>query len=237
MQESVRRDLRAAALELQALLVDAEGVEPFLDALARWAADEVDGAQSCGVTVQLSPAAPLLGGSADEVARRMDSVQYSVDDGPCLTCLRRGVPVAVADVRADQRWPEFGKRGVQEGVGTSLSVPLTVRDRTVGALNLYGRAAHTFSEADHARAAELAGYTAATVALAAQRAELERRERHLETALSSRSTIDQAMGVLMAQARVTADEAFEILRQRSQHSNVKLREVAALVITEALRPA
>ena len=52
----------------------------------------------------------------------------------------------------------------------------------------------------------------------------------LETAMISRSTIDQALGVIMGQNRTTRDEAFEILRAASQSRNVKLREVAALII-------
>ena len=237
MQEWVRRDARDTALELQTLLVVTDGVESFLGAVARRAVEAVDQVQSCGITVQFGPSSPLLGATTDDHALRIDEAQYAADDGPCLTCLRRGLPVSVADIRSDQRWPEFARRGVQEGVASSLSVPLTVRDRTVGALNLYSRTANGFSEAGRARATEFAGYAAGTVALAAQRAEQEQRERHLATALSSRSTIDQAMGVLMAQARVTADEAFEILRRRSQHSNVKLRDVAATVIADAARQA
>jgi hypothetical protein len=52
----------------------------------------------------------------------------------------------------------------------------------------------------------------------------------LQEALASRSTIDQALGVLMAQNRCTRDAAFAILRRASQHRNLKLREVAATVI-------
>ena len=48
--------------------------------------------------------------------------------------------------------------------------------------------------------------------------------------MASRSTIDQALGVIMGQNRITRDEAFAILRAASQHRNVKLREVAALLI-------
>jgi AmiR/NasT family two-component response regulator len=44
------------------------------------------------------------------------------------------------------------------------------------------------------------------------------------------------MGVVMAQARISADEAFEILRRRSQAANIKLRDIAASVIAEATRP-
>ena len=57
----------------------------------------------------------------------------------------------------------------------------------------------------------------------------------VETSLRSRSVIDQAMGVLIGQAGITPEEAFEPLRLRSQSLNIKLRDVAADVIAEARR--
>ena len=142
----------------------------------------------------------------------------------------------VADIRADVRWPAFALRDAQEGAGASLSVPLSVDGSTVGALNLYTRTANSLGDVDQARAAQFAAQASGAVALGLRLAEREERERNLETALRSRSVIDQAMGVVMAQARISADEAFEILRRRSQAANIKLRDIAASVIAEATRP-
>ena len=61
-------------------------------------------------------------------------------------------------------------------------------------------------------------------------AEQTERAEHLQSAMASRSTIDQALGVIMGQNRISRDEAFAILRSASQHRNVKLREVAAMLI-------
>jgi AmiR/NasT family two-component response regulator len=52
----------------------------------------------------------------------------------------------------------------------------------------------------------------------------------LEEALSSRSVIDQALGILMAQQRCTADEALALLRSHSQNTNRRVRDVAAGLI-------
>ena len=51
--------------------------------------------------------------------------------------------------------------------------------------------------------------------------------------LASRSVIDQAIGVLMGQRRITAAEAFAILRTTSQNRNVKLRAFAAQIVEGA----
>jgi anti-anti-sigma factor len=57
---------------------------------------------------------------------------------------------------------------------------------------------------------------------------------HLRTALSSRSVIDQAIGIIMGQRRCTADEAFAMLRTISQRRNLKLRVVAADLVASTI---
>jgi AmiR/NasT family two-component response regulator len=52
----------------------------------------------------------------------------------------------------------------------------------------------------------------------------------LEAALTSRATIDQAIGIIMGQNRCDADRAFDLLRAASQNRNVKLRTVAAEIV-------
>lgn len=54
---------------------------------------------------------------------------------------------------------------------------------------------------------------------------------HLQAALASRAVIDQAVGIIMGQNRCTVDEAFEVLRAISQNRNVKLRDIAADMVT------
>jgi len=48
--------------------------------------------------------------------------------------------------------------------------------------------------------------------------------------------IEQAKGVIMNAQAKTADEAFQVLVEQSQHENVKLREIAKRIVNEASRP-
>jgi AmiR/NasT family two-component response regulator len=110
---------------------------------------------------------------------------------------------------------------------------MTVHHDAVGALNLYSRTPGALPTADRDRAARFAGQAAGAVALALRLREREAEAQHLETALRSRSTIDQAVGILMARAHLSPDAAFEVLRRRSQDSNRKLRDLAADLIADA----
>ncbi|MDT0390525.1 ANTAR domain-containing protein [Streptomyces dubilierae] len=82
----------------------------------------------------------------------------------------------------------------------------------------------------------------APAAPAASAVALERAERlhvlqeevdQLRQAIASRPVIDQARGILMATHGCSSDQAWHILRETSQLSNTKLRDVAAAVTASA----
>ncbi len=53
----------------------------------------------------------------------------------------------------------------------------------------------------------------------------------LRSSLTSRTIIDQALGIIMAREHCTQSRAFAILRAASQNSNVKLRDIASAIVT------
>jgi hypothetical protein len=55
----------------------------------------------------------------------------------------------------------------------------------------------------------------------------------LNEALSTRTTIAEAIGLLMHEKTLTAEAAFAHLVELSSHTNIKLREIAARMVEEA----
>jgi AmiR/NasT family two-component response regulator len=62
---------------------------------------------------------------------------------------------------------------------------------------------------------------------------LEQEVDGLKTALGTRTVIGKAIGIIIEREGVNETEAFEILKVMSQHSNVKLRDVAARLAKDA----
>lgn len=215
---------------LQTLLLSGSDLESFLTELAKLACAVVEPPASCGITTRYD-GRPFTIASSDERAERVDQAQYAAGDGPCLQALRTGQVVHVADQVSDQRWDGYRQAAVSAGVRWVLSSPLGVDGTPMGVLNLYGYAAPHPFEGEQRRKVEIFATRASTaLALAVRDSQQRELTGQLEQALQSRSVIDQAIGVLMAQQRCTAETGFDLLRQQSQHSNRKLREVAAEII-------
>jgi GAF domain-containing protein len=224
-----REDVAAGITELQNLLLATTGTEEFLQELTTLAARTVTGGLSCGITLQ-PDGHPLTVATSDPRAAQLDEVQYELDQGPCLHSMRSGQLVSVPDTAAEQRWGGFSVRATANGIRSSLSLPLAA-ENIIGALNLYAPVPHAFGDAEIRRAETFAASASAALALAARQASATALTGHLRAALASRTVIDQALGIIMAQERCTSARAFAILRAASQNRNVKLRDIARDIIT------
>ncbi|WP_448626161.1 GAF and ANTAR domain-containing protein [Geodermatophilus sp. URMC 64] len=166
-----------------------------------------------------------------EMALSADELQYQEGSGPCLDAGRGGVVLRIDDMRTERRWPHYCERVAEQGVRSSLSVPLPYQGISIGALNNYSTEPGAFDSPESLGAAlDVAEFVAVAVVNATAHAELGEQARHMRLAMESRAVIEQAKGVLMAQRHVGAEQAFEILREASQRYNRKLRDIATGIV-------
>jgi GAF domain-containing protein len=224
-----RDDVAASITELQGLLLATPGIEEFLQELAVLSARTVANGLSCGITLQ-PDGRPLTVAASDSRAAQVDEAQYGLDQGPCLQALRTGQQVLIEDMAGEARWGGFAARAAANGIRSCLSMPLAA-EGIRGALNLYSPEPRTFGAAETRRAETFAASAAGALALAARQASYAALTDQLRAALASRSVIDQAIGIIMAQERCPAAQAFAILRAASHNRNVKLREIARGIVT------
>jgi GAF domain-containing protein len=223
-------DLVQTFSALQSLLLTAQDIEGFLTEVAKLAAGVAHPAASCGITIRRH-GQPLTVASSDARAEQVDQAQYGAGAGPCLDSLETGAIIDVPDLTADTRWTDFRHQALAHGIRSSVSIPLSIDGSTVGALNLYGPQPHAFDQATRQHAEAFATQAATALTLALRNGDQAKDTAQLEQALASRTVIDQALGILMAQQQCTAEDAFALLRAHSQNNNRKLHDVAADLIT------
>lgn len=222
----------AEALErFGALLRTSMDLSTLLQAVSAQIVATIPGADMAGVTtLSADSGQPETVACTDERALDVDIDQYRADEGPCLESARTRQVVRVRVEDAALRWPQFAANIAGMGVASFLSAPLTIDERHVGALNLYGFGDHGFTEIDEVL---LQVFVAAVEGAVwnARRAEQWRFEVDgLRAAMKTRATIDQAKGMLMALHGISEDRAFEVLVQQSQQRNIRVAVVAAEVV-------
>lgn len=202
-----------------------------LQRVAELTLEAIPAAEVAGITLLQENGRPTTAVYTDERSPNIDSGQYRDDAGPCLEAFRRGEIVRVDDVDdVVDRWPSFAKEAAAVGVRSTCSFPLLAGSRTLGALNLYSTRDHAFAEEHDEAGMELASAMSIVLANASAYWSAQEENEHLQEAMRSRATIEQAKGILMAQSGLTADQAFDMLRRASQRENVKLRDIATRIV-------
>jgi hypothetical protein len=214
---------------LEPRLRESTTIDSYLQAAADMTADVIEVVGSYSLSISLY-GKPITVGSSDRAAWEADQVEFDTEDGPCVEALRTGTVSGPIDLATERRWPAWSAVATLLGFSSAAGVPGEVSPGQRIALNLYASAPEAFDDDTLHRAALFAEEVARTIPAAVRLFEADERASQLEQALASRSTIDQALGVLMTQNNCTPDVAFGILRRASQNRNVKLRDVAATII-------
>ena len=167
----------------------------------------------------------------------LEVLELQENEGPCLDSYRTGRQVRGERLDlAHDRWPRVAPEAVAARFTAGYGIPMRLRDRTIGALNLLRTQPGPLSDEDLEIAQALAD--AATFGILQQRAASESRlaADQLQVALDSRITIEQAKGILGEHAGIDVEEAFADMRRYARSRNENLSEVARAIVERRLTP-
>jgi GAF domain-containing protein len=231
-------DLRSSLIDLSSLTMDngPDALEDLLRHVAAFAVRAIPGADGAGLTLLENDRPDTIVATAQFVID-VDAIQYSLGQGPCITAATEGLTVTSGSLLAERRWPRFGPRVAQLGVHSVLSLPLMGPHGPLGAMNVYAHARDSFDQ----RAVELGELFAVPAAISVRNAQALAQARRvvskLQSALTSRAVIDQAVGILISRSGCDAAEAFGKLVAMSQADNRKVSVVAQQLVADARRRA
>ena len=201
-----------------------------LDKVVLVATEIIHGCDLVGISIVHGNRIHTPAGS-DETLNRIDELQFTLREGPCFDALQTNEVVISHDLATDERWPRWGPLVAREiGVVCILSYRLFTTEHTLGAMNLYSLRPDAFDADDINNGLALAAHVGVALATS-QTAE------HLELAISNRTVIARAEGILMERFGIPPEQAFAVLRRVSQRRNVKLNRVAENLVRTGETPA
>lgn len=223
----------SATDQVQNLILESADFEEFLNELARFSAHQMagDGDDAlCGITLLRDRKAATIGWSS-AVAREVDEIQYSLSQGPCLTAAKDEREVYVPDLLQEDRWgPDYAAAVASYGLRSVFSLPFNLQGEAKAALNLYSDFPHKFDGSAAARARDFTREISQALRLAVRFSLHADSATNLRATLESRTIIDIAVGIVMAQNRCSQEAAVEILTEASSNSNTKLRDIAKSLV-------
>lgn len=219
------------AEQLQDLLLESPGFTDFLLSLSTLAAAAFGGENPmmCAITVERDGSPATVASSGPE-AQRLDEIQYSLHDGPCLTALRTAKTILVTDVGADPRWAAYARDMSEENVRSVLAVPIPTDTGSGAALNCYSSESGIFEPGTVERVQAYAASISSILRLALRVHRAPPYPEHLRSALQSRAVIDAAVALVMAQNRCSHDQALALISRASTIQGTRMHDIAADIV-------
>ncbi len=208
----------------------------FTDVLTRvseFAVLAIPNADGVGLMLAEARHAQNIAASSPFVAE-VEAVQLRMDEGPCITAMTEARVVRSGSLDTDEQWPHFGPEVGDLGVRSALAVPLRNNGDVLGAMNVYSHQPDAFDERDVALGELFAVPAAIAVHNAQVLSHAQLLATRLESALTQRAVIDQAMGILIGRVGCTAEEASNVLRQMSE-GREDVHSTALRLVDEAIR--
>lgn len=218
---------------MQDLLLDNEVLEDFLRQLSGLVAELASAETGCRVLCSarvVRPRQAVVFGASDADALVLDKLQDDFGDGPGLAALKNGHTAVVPDISLDRRGRRYQRAAAQRGIRSILGVSALAGRGAAAALTLFSVSPEAFDDAGVAVGEDLAAHAGKVMSLAIRLESAQGLNRDLLQAMRSRTAINLATGILMAQSQCSQPEAFKLLLKVSNTRNIKLRIVAEEIL-------
>lgn len=226
MTETTDRSLADLMAGMAASFHQPVPLAELLMTIVQAAQDAIPGVDHVGVSLAHAQGRIETVAWTDPIVGRIDDVQYSLEEGPCVDAIRTRRQSWSNDLATDARWSRFGPQADALGIRSQMGVALFDEPSIVGGLNLYAGEAGAFDEETPRVAAIFATHAAHALGCTL-------RLDQLNEALITRRAIGIAIGLVMERFQLDERRAFQFLIRTSQTGNVKLRTIAEQLIADA----
>ncbi|MCK5013908.1 MAG: GAF domain-containing protein [Candidatus Omnitrophica bacterium] len=134
-------------------------------------------------------------------------------------------PITVYDVRKEEKYG-FRDLAVRENLTSMLSVPMVVKDKAIGVINVYMKNPHTFTQDE----IDVLQMVANQAAVAVENTHLMKEALKAKEALKTRKLIERAKGIIMRLSHSTEEEAHKLIHKKSMDSCKSMKEIAESII-------
>ncbi len=136
--------------------------------------------------------------------------------------------MVIEDVRHEKKYV-YRELAIKEGLSSMLAVPMVVKDRAIGVINIYTKEVHTFSQ-DEIGVLQMVANQAA---VAVENTKLMEESLKAKEALETRKLVDRAKAVLMKMQNLSEDAAHRLIHKKSMDTCRSMKDIAESILLMA----
>ena len=133
--------------------------------------------------------------------------------------------ITVYDVREEERY-FYRDLARRENLTSMLAVPMIVKEKAIGVINVYTKTPHSFSKEE----IDVLQMVANQAAVAVENTKLMEEALKARQALETRKLIERAKGILMRMNNLSEDAAHRLIHKKSMDSCRSMKDIAESII-------
>jgi|CXWL01.1.fsa_nt_gi signal transduction protein with GAF and PtsI domain len=145
--------------------------------------------------------------------------------------LKTRKPLIVYDVRKEQKY-FYRDLAIKEGLTSMIAMPMIVKDKAIGVINVYTKNPHTFIQEE----VNVLQMITDQAAVAVENTKLMEEALRAKEALETRKLIERAKGVLMRMNNLSEEAAYRMIHKKSMDSCRSMKDIAeSIILMDELR--
>ncbi|HQP91608.1 MAG TPA: GAF and ANTAR domain-containing protein [Candidatus Omnitrophota bacterium] len=134
-------------------------------------------------------------------------------------------PISVYDLQQEKEY-KYKELAKKEGICSLLCVPLSIKGKAIGVINVYASEPHKFTKNE----VHVLSTVAIQAALVIKNTELMVKTKVIQEELETRKLVERAKGILMKERKLDELEAYRLMQKFSMDNRKSMREVAEAII-------
>ncbi|MCB9771634.1 MAG: GAF domain-containing protein [Candidatus Omnitrophica bacterium] len=134
-------------------------------------------------------------------------------------------PLIVTDVREETRYV-YRDLAIKENLSSMVAVPMVVKDKAIGVINVYTKEMHQFSDEE----VNVLQMVANQAAVAVENTKLVEEASKTREALETRKLVERAKGILMRMNSLDEEAAHRLIHKKSMDTCKSMKEIAESII-------
>ncbi len=142
--------------------------------------------------------------------------------------IKSRTPAVVYDVRKEEKYA-YRDLAVKEGLTSMVVVPMIVKDKAIGVINVYTKEPHHFIDEE----INVLQMVANQAAVAVENTKLMEEALKAKEALETRKLVERAKGIVMKMNNLSEDAAYRLIHKKSMDSCRSMKDIAESIILMA----
>lgn len=155
----------------------------------------------------------------------LNKITIKLNEGIVGLVAREKKPKIIFDVLKEEQYKEK-KLARKEGLVSMASIPMMVKDKVIGVLNVYTNKPYEFNKAEITLLSTIANQAAVAI----EKTELIVRTKIIQEELDTRKKTERAKGILMEEKNINESKAFSLIRKSSMDKRISMKEIAEAII-------